>query len=228
MNQPKTGTMTIDMLHGQLDRIRKEKGEDAYNLARRGFALDLVLKPNGEAFIKNAFPDMDIEELKAEAQKQPPAAASPEEAMIQMLKAQMPNLTTQGHYDTFVQAFDALRKTLNAYFGDNKAGGDHAREQLTKVLDMAIKIPEMAQQFAEMSDDEKSDKAKAFTKPATELHEYDTQKQLLLELTAIETSEALEKWYATKREAIDSVVSKRARDEVFDAIRAKRNALKDN
>lgn len=229
MNQPKTGTMTTEMLLGQLERIREEKGEVAFNAARRGLALDLILKPNGDKFIQNAFPDMDLEELKAEAEKGKPATpASPEEMMLQMLKAQMPNLTTQGHYDTFMATFDVLRKTLNAYFGGNKAGGDNAREQLNKALDMAAKLPEMVEQFAEMDDDEKSEAAKAFTAPATELHEYDTQKRLLLELAAIESSDELEAWYATNRETLDSIVSKKARDEMFDAIRARRKALKAN
>lgn len=229
MNQPKTETMTTKMLLGQLERIREEKGDEAFNLARRGLALDLILKPNGDKFIQNAFPDMDLDELRAEAQGgQQPVAASPEEMMLQMLKSQMPNLTTQGHYDTFMAAFDVLRKTLNAYFGGNVAGGDSAREQLDKALDMAAKLPEMEAKFAEMADDEKSDEAKDFTSPAKELHEYDIQKQLLLELAGIESSEKLEEWYAAKRDPLDSIVSKRARDEVFDAIRAKRNALKAN
>lgn len=145
--------------------------------------------------------------------------------MRQALAAQIPNLRTQAQFNNFMACFDALRSTLNAYFGGETASAEMAREALNKTLDMAKMITEMTEKLNEIPDDAKSDVAKDFTAPAKELHEYDTHRQLIIELTTLQNQKALQAWYADSRERIDRVVSQKLRNELFDAIRSKRDEL---
>lgn len=221
----KTGRMTAEQLLKQLEEVRTKHGEQAYEDAKRGLAQDIILKPNGETFLKNAFPDMDLEAVKAEAeqiQEEVAKASNPDELMRQMMTEQIPNLKTQAHYNFFMQAFDALRKTLNSYFGNEPKAGDEARAGLDKVLDAAKKIPDIERQVAEMGDSA-SDAAQEFTQPAKELHEFDNQRALMTELAAVENGGELKRWYEANRDRLDAIVSKSIRDELFDAIRKRRN-----
>lgn len=219
------GRMTTEQLLAQLEEVRKNHGDQAFEDAKRGLAQDLILKPNGETFLKNAFPDMDLEAVRAEAEKtqeEIAQATSPEEMMRRMMQQQIPNLKTQGHYNFFMQAFDALRKTLNSYFGGDAKTGDEARVALGKVLDAAKKIPEIERQLKEMPESAMSEATREFTQPAKELHEFDNQRQLMTELAGLEDAAALKRWYEARQDQIDGIVSKSIRDELFDTIRKRR------
>lgn len=224
-----TGILNIEMLTEQLERIRSQLGDEAYEQARRGFAKSVILKDNGDKFIANAFPDMDIDELRKEAEADqavnPASSGTPEQVMMEMLRKQVPNIRTQAQFNTFMACFDALRTCLNAYFGRNPETAERAREALNKALDMAAKMPEMEDQLAQMPDDAKSDAAKAFTTEPKEFHEYDKQRKLLVELGNIGTRAALDEWYATNRQTMDDIIDQRMRNELFDAIRDKRKEL---
>lgn len=222
-----TATVNIEVLVSHLNRIREEHGEEAYHKARRGFALGLILKPNGDKFISNAFPDFDLDELRMEAESQQATAekATPEEMMVGMLRQQVPNIKTQAQLNTFMACFEALRACLNHYFGRNPEGAEKAREALNKALDLAAGMPEIEDQLAEMPDDIKSDAAKAFSSPPKEFHEHDKQRALLVELAGILARDELEKWYHKNRQGIDEISDQRLRNELFDAIRLKRKEL---
>jgi len=151
-----------------------------------------------------------------------------DDMMRQAIAAQIPNLKTQAQFNTFMSCFDALKTTLNAYFGGEAASAEMAREALNKGLDMAKQIPDLVEKLAEMPDEVKSDAAKEFTTPAKELHEYDVHRQLIIDLEAVKTLEGLQKWYADNRERMDLVVGASLRNELFDAIRVKRRLLEQN
>ena len=224
-----TGLLSIEMLTEQLEKIRSQLGDEAYEQARRGFAKSVILKENGEKFIANAFPDMDVEalrkEVEAEGASNPHPAGSPEAMLMEMMRKQVPNIRTQAHFNTFMACFDALRTCLNAYFGRDRTMGDKAREALNKALDMAARMPEMEDQLAQMPDGAKSDAAKAFTTEPKEFHEYDRQRKLMVELVGIADKAKLEQWYAANRQTMDDIVDQRLRNELFDAIRDKRKEL---
>jgi hypothetical protein len=224
-----TASLSTEQLVTQLNRIREEHGEEAYQQARRGFAKGVILKPNGDKFITNAFPDMDLDELRKEAESEQATAAkaSPEEAMMGMIQQQIPNIKTQAQLNTFMAAMDALRTCVNNYFGRDPEAADRARQALNKALDMAAKMPEIEDQLAEMPDDIKSDEAKAFTAEPKEFHEHDKQRALVVELAGITDRDELERWYATNRQTIDEVSDQRLRNELFDSIRLKRKELDD-
>ena len=148
-----------------------------------------------------------------------------DDMMLAAIKAQVPNLRTQAQFNAFMSCFDALKTTLNAYYGGENASAELAREALNKGLDMAKQISEMAEKLEEMPDEVKSDAAKEFTAPAKELHEYDVHRELVAELSSLTSQEALQDWYQGHRDQMDRVVSQKLRNELFDAIRAKRSEL---
>jgi len=57
----------IDMLVTQLEKLRKEHGEPAYEAARKAIIFQVIDAKNGVDFIKNAWPELDIETLRVEA-----------------------------------------------------------------------------------------------------------------------------------------------------------------
>jgi hypothetical protein len=222
---PATATIGIEQLITHLNQIRERHGEEAFQQARRGFAVTLILKPNGDKFVSKAFPDLDLDDLRKEAEAQQTAAigqTSPEELLMGMLRQQVPNIKTQAHYNTFMACFDALRTCLNNYFGHNPEAAGKAREALYKALDMAAKLPEIEDQLAEIPDNLKSKEAKAFTSEPREFHEYDKQRTLMAQLSGISDLDTLERWYAENRQTMDEITDKRLRNELFDSVREKR------
>jgi len=96
------GLLSIEMLLAQLEQIRKQHGDEAYEQARRGFAKSVILKNNGDKFVSNAFPDMDLDELRREAEaEQTVATGTPEQTMLAMLRQQVPNIKNQIQFNTF-------------------------------------------------------------------------------------------------------------------------------
>lgn len=220
----------LTQLLAQLQQIRATHGDQAYNDAVRSVALSLVGTPRGEEFVKQAFPELDLEELKSQAAEekkvvqQAVPTGNPDELLMQVLRQQMPGLKSQGHFNIFMSAFDALRSSLNAYFANDQEGGKKSRDALNKALDMASQVHIITEQAAEVENP--SEKLREFMEPAKQLHEYDDQKTLLSQVGKQETLAQLTEWYASNRGAIDRIVSQSLRNELFDAIRAHKNTLK--
>ena len=224
----------VDEILAQLEQVRKTKGEAIYAKAKRDLALSVILNGNGEAFVKNAFPDLDIDELKKEARelrKQQPAFApesggmSPEAMMMQMLKQQVPSIRTQMHLNTFIAAFDALRATIDGYYTGNLEQATQGREALDKALDMARDVKMVVERLEEIPEADRSPQARASTAEPKQFHEYDRQKTLLLELGRITSRASLEAWYTETKPVRDLITDQKLRNELHDAIRAKRNDL---
>lgn len=221
--------LNVQQIQEQLQKLKAEHGEQVYLQARRDLALSLVLQPKGEEFIANAFPDLDVEELKAEAQKRlealPEGPATPEQVMLRLLQAQVPSIKTQGHFNLFTAAFDAMRTCLDGYFSGDMEKAKRAREALNKTLDTAADLKGILEKLEEIPDDVRSKQATEFLEPPKEFHEYDTQRQLLVELGAIQTKLELTQWYERTKPLRDRVTSQKLRNELMDKIRARRIEL---
>lgn len=226
--------LRIDQIQQQLLKIRDQQGEEVYQKARHDIALSVILKPNGEAFVHNAFPDLDIEALKQEAAKrieeahesQGPSMA-PEHVMLRLLQQQVPSIRTQGHFNLFAMAFDALRTTLDGYFSGDFERATRGREALNKALDMSKQAKDIIERLEEIPPEQRSKEASATVAPPKEFHEYDAQRQLLVELDGLTTREALNEWYGRTKSSRDLVVSQQLRNELLDRIRAKRKEFDD-
>ncbi len=224
----------VDEILAQLEQVRKTKGDGVYAKARRDLALSVILNTNGEAFVKNAFPDLDIEDLKQEAremrQQQSAFATesggmSPEAMMMQMLKQQVPSIRTQLHLNTFIAAFDALRVTIDGYYTGDIEQATQGREALNKALDMARDVKMVVERLEEIPEADRSPQARTSTAEPKQFHEYDRQKTLLLELGRVTSRASLEAWYTETKPARDLITDQKLRNELHDAIRAKRNDL---
>lgn len=228
-----TTTVSAKMLAEQLEQLRQKLGDDAYAKARHDIAMGVILKPNGDQFLKNVFPDFDFEPIRKEAEArqqnpQPSADQSPETMFFEMIQKQIPSLKTQAHFNAFLGSFDALRAVLDCYFRGDSLGAVKAREALEKTLNVAGQLSEVASKVQEIPEEHRSPGMQEFVEPPKQFHEYDDQRRFLVELAGISSSAQLQEWYVKTRPAIDrSIVSQSLRNELFDAIRAKRIELKE-
>jgi hypothetical protein len=216
----------------RLRKIRETQGEAAYQVAVLDVAVSLYLRERGgEGLVLDTFPDIDMDvvrkmaetrEAKESARKEVPSS---DQAMLGMMQAQIPNMKTQAQFNVFMVAFDALRGTLNAYFGGQKAGAEIARDALNKALDMAAKVTDIAESLKEIPEGQRSDEANTFTSPPVQLHEYDEHRSLLLELAGIKTYAELQQWYLDTEVRRSKVVSQNLRNELFDNVRLRREEL---
>lgn len=220
-------TMKMEEIIQHLEQIKATQGEEVYEATRRDLALRIILKPNGEEFVGKAFPDLDIEQLKQLAKKEAerPAPTSPEEMMSAMLRQSMPNLRSQAQYNLFMGCFEALRVTLNAYFGAELESAAKARQALDKALDVAKQIPQVTERLDQIPPEQRSDQINEHLNPPRQYHEYDEQRRLLAELAAVPSLEQLGIWYNENKPRMDEVVSQGLRNELFDAIRNRRKEL---
>lgn len=222
----------VDEIIAQLEQVRQTKGEAVYAKAKRDLALSVILNTNGEAFVKNAFPDLDIADLKREAtelrQQQPafPAAGmSPEAMMMQMLKQQVPSIRTQVHLNTFIAAFDALRATIDAYYTGDLEKALQSREALNKALDMAKDLKMVVERLEQIPEADRSEQARAATAEPKQFHEYDWHRALMAELRQVTSRAGLEAWYAGTKDRRALVTDQKLRNELHDIIRTMRNAF---
>ena len=62
---------------GEEDAAGAEQGEDAYRAARAQFVKMLIGQPAGEEFLKEAFPDLDLEPFRPGREKEVGLGAGP-------------------------------------------------------------------------------------------------------------------------------------------------------
>jgi len=221
--------ISVDMLVEQLERIRSTHGEEAYARARYNIAMGMILKPNGEEFLSKAFPDLDLNAVRQEAlaQVNTDVPEDADQAFIHMVRQQLPSIKTQAHFNLFAAAFDALRTCLDGYFTGNLETAEAARKALNLALDTATSVHDIAQQLHDLADDmeELSPQAREYVDPPKQIHEYDEQRRLLIEVAGIKTTEALTQWYNLNKAGMDKIVGKALRNELFDAIRSRKREL---
>lgn len=144
---------------------------------------------------------------------------------FQALQAQLPNLKTQAQLNAFMAAFDALRLVLDATFGGDKMAATQAKEALLQALDVAEKVTSIGESLRDVPEAATGPQAAQFIDPPKQFHEHDVHRALLAQLEQIQAMPDLETWYAGTKAQRDEVVSPSLRNVLYDAIRAKRNAL---
>ena len=208
----------------QLEILKAEHGEEAYLQAKQSLINILILQPEGEKYLKAAFPDLDVEAAKKSAQE---TASRPfqTEDLLGMIRTYLPNLKTEGQMQLFMTAFDTFVLTLNSYYAGDLETAGKAREALNKVLDVAELMPELQNKVQEVPAEQRSEAASNLVNPPRAFHEIEDQRRLLAELEGLKDRGSLNEWYRTQRSRIDRVVTPAYRNELFDAIRAKQDQL---
>lgn len=223
----------------QLQEIRDKHGEAAYKAACKDLARQALHIPDSDAVLKRLLPDLDLDELKAEGPPPPPVPRGPampsfggpeQMAMLQMLRGQVPNLKTEGQLKIFMGCFDALRLTLNGYFGGQTAEAEIARNGLNQVLDMARQISGVTEQLREVPVEAQSEVARKFHEefrpPSPGVDEEGVINDLLNSLAGVSMEAGFKQWYTHNREKVEQVKTLGLRNKLFDAIRARALALK--
>jgi len=231
--------LTVEQIAEHLRKIRSEQGEETYRLALRGFTKNLLLQGKAGSFIQDLLQkledNLDLEELKAEAEKMrqqqeeveevtktATGGRDPSQVMVEMMRQQIPNLKTQAQFDHVMKLFEGLHFYLNAAFGQNEAVLKKSREALNKGLDLAVQLGVMAEQAAESPEIPTNPD---FVNTPKEFTEIQTQQQLLKEVAALDSAERLNQWYLEQKSAMDGIVSTKLRNELFDAIRQRKKDL---
>lgn len=214
-----------DEILKNLEDLRARQGEDAYVQARDSLAMMLINQPRGEDFLKDAFPDLDLERIRELSHQATAAktAQAPVNDMLALLRTHVPNLQTQAQLDVFMMAFNAFTLAFDSYFSGKLETAAAARQSLNKAFDLIQEAGDMAERVAEIPPEERSAEASKYVEPPKLFTEADEKARLMTELDAITSGSGLNEWYRNERKRIDGVVSTTLRNELFDAIRAKQN-----
>lgn len=228
--------LNLEQVVSHLQKIKRDHGDENYHAALKGLFRDLILKEGGSQYIASLLEklgdtEFDLESLKTEVQQKGPAEAkavdTPEAAasvIEQAIQQGMPNCKTKAHFELTLQASEALRVYLNAAFGFDRETSAKAREGLNKLLDLA---PELATVTQKLEDHPEATTNRDFVDPPRDYsNEEITQKTLLEALGTLQSSEDLTSWYSNMKTTLDQINAPRLRNELFDAIRAKKAALR--
>lgn len=211
-----------------LRKIKAEHGDESFHLALKGLFRMVLQKPGAERYIERLLQALSlpksVDDVKAELQASSPAPASssPVDVVRQAIEQEMPHCKTQAHFDLVLQAWTALKIYLESCYGFECEKAEQGREALNRLLDLA---PLVAKAHAQLQENPEATTNPDYVEPAREMTEHHKQQTLLAELQGIDNLARLNAWYAGSKPALDSIVSQSLRDELFDAIRAKKQAL---
>lgn len=147
------------------------------------------------------------------------------EDFIRGFQEQLPALKSQAQFNAFMASFEAFRGVMNAIFACDVSKEKQLRDIFEESLEAARKVTELTQKLEEAPEAATSTSAQEFKKAPLEFSEYDKQRTLLSELSALPTIGALKDWYTENRKRIDEVLSPSLRNPLLDAIRAKQSSL---
>lgn len=205
-----------------LNAIRESAGDEAYYEARRSLALMLIGTEEGKKFLNETFPDLDLDDLAQEAEQK---KVLTDNDLFNLIKLQVPNLKTQAQFDAYRIAFESLSYMANAYYGGQEETALRAYDALEDAIKAIREAAVLAQRVDAIPVEERSQRMNDLTGPPREFQEVEEQRRLLDELEALTTSQELTQWYSDSRKRMDIVVSQPYRNQLFDAIRAKQQAL---
>jgi hypothetical protein len=212
----------LDILIARLEDIRSKYGDDAYKQAATSVASQFVAQGGEmEKAAREAFKDVvDFNALDAQKAQMPV-----DNPILAAIQQQVPGIKSQAQFNVFMAAFDALRLTMDAIFTDNPGGYDDGRKALEAAFEAARKATQITMKLADSPEAATSKAAAEFKTPPRQFTEASEQKALLEELATFTDLDSLNKWYAESRERIERVVSQSLRNQLFDAIRLKKDNL---
>jgi hypothetical protein len=213
----------IERLRAQLDGIRSHYGEDAYKRAAQDVAKMLVAQGGEtEATAREMFEGIvDFEHLG----EIPVAGAPVSNPIVDAVRQQMPHLRSQAQFDAFMLGFDAFRAFIDAIYAGDKEGEASSKVALDKAIEGCRTAGSITQKLEDVPEASTSKEAEKFKQPPAQFTEAETLSGLLEELVLIQTATELNDWYTGQRSRMDRVVTQKLRDQLFDAIRKKKEDL---
>jgi hypothetical protein len=211
-----------------LEQFKELHGEEAWRSEVTRLALQAIRKGDTHASywkgLTQGYEWLDWEALVKSAQNEE-ALKDPELMMAELLRRQMPGIKTQAQYDAVVGALEAVREILNAILGGDAAQEERGRAVLDRAFEAARWATDITVKLSDVPEAATSEDSKIFKESPAQFHELDDQRRLLAELEALGSMEDLNAWYADTKPRRDKVVNQEIRNELLDAIRAKRNSF---
>lgn len=161
-----------------------------------------------------------------------------EQLMSDTMRRHMPGIKTQAQYDAVMAALDATRLVLNSILEQKLTQEAEAMQLLNAAFQVAKKATELQEKLSEVPTEATSSAADPFRNPPTQFednpeiqelqrhpqfNEVEMQAALMNHLETIETWDQLTAWYASTKKDRDQVKTQSLRNELLDAIRAKKN-----
>lgn len=218
----------FDQIVAHLHKVRAEHGAESFHHALTGLFRSLLEKPGGDEYIKRLLeefgvPAETLEAVKAEVHSSARSTAEPSlDAVRRAIEVEMPHCKTQAQFDLVIQAWNALRLHLNAVYGFDRPTADQTLEGLNQLLELAPKIAHVS---SRLEDNPEATTNRDYVDAPKEVGEHHVQQTLLAELADMKDMTQLQAWYGNVKPLLDSIVSQKLRDELFDAIRAKKQAV---
>lgn len=213
----------IERLRAQLDNIRNQYGPEAYQQAAQDVAKMLVAQGGEtEAAAREMFAGVvDFDKLG----DIPVASAPVPNPIVDAVRQQMPHLRSQAQFDAFMLGFDAFRAFIDAIYAGNKEGEESSKAALDKAIEGCRTAGSITQKLEDVPEAATSEAAEKFKRPPVQFTEAETLAGLIEELVFIKTMTELNDWYTGQRSLMDKVVTQKLRDQLFDAIRKKKEEL---
>jgi len=149
----------------------------------------------------------------------------PPDAMAEVLRQSIPSMKSQAQFNAFAIAFDSFRLVIESIFSGNVPGEIEAISTLEKALEAARTATDITKKYEEVPEENRGKASTEFTTAPYTFGEYDIQKRLLGELTAITTTAELNDWYLTTKGDRDKVLTQSLRNILMDSIRQKKGEL---
>ena len=224
--------LNFDQVVAHLRKLKEQHGDETFHEALKGLFRSLLQQPGADQYIQKILEAFAIpttfEDVKREVETsatQPhraPPSPSPVDVVRQAIEQEMPHCKTQAHFDLVIQAWTSLKVYLDACYGFDRQRAAQAREGLNRLLDLA---PQVAQMHAKLQETPEATTNRDYVEPARELTEHHKQQTLLAELQDLDSFDRMQTWYSNAKPIMDTIVSQKLRDELYDAIRVKKHAL---
>lgn len=140
-------------------------------------------------------------------------------------RQQMPGIKSQAQYDAAVGALDASRLVINALLEVDTAREQQARSAFELALDTVRKATELTHRLEDSPEAATSAAAQQFKDEPAQFREAEIEARLTHELQQLKSVEALNNWYLATKGLREKLVTQTVRNQLLDAVRAKRNAL---
>ena len=157
-----------------------------------------------------------------------------EKMMAETMRRHMPAIKTQAQFDAVMIALEATKEMMSGILEQDAAKEASAFAALQAAMDVARKATELQEKLQEVPEEAISDVAapfRGFSPEEEELRrhsqfdEVTAQQRLLGDVEGIGTMDQLTAWYASTKPDRDQIKTQSLRNELMDAIRAKRNSL---
>ena len=213
----------LDALLQQLRDIRTKYGDEAYKEAATDIASSLISQGGKqEVFARSAFKDIvDFSKLEAT----PPVDPALVNPMLKAIQQAMPGVKTQAQLNAVMATFEVVKIWINSVIMGNLDEEAQSRVAFDLALEAVRKATEVTQRLHAVPEASASTVAAECMSTPKEFEEEPLQQVLLAELTGITTVVDLEHWYAEKRPLFDRIVRQDLRNQLFDAIRAKKTPV---